>query len=418
MISKVSRLGGLEMNESVSKKYSGVELVAWMGIAAMVTFCIMSYRYTKIAMQSNNTNNYDYYYQSSGDTSFKKLKKVADVLENEYLYEYDMKTLEEGAIRGMLEALNEPYTSYFDTKETEAFLTETEGEYEGVGIYIAFDEEKNKGIVLLPIKGSPAAYAGVLPGDYILEVDGESVIGVPIDEISKKIKGKAETQIIIKFERLNKETNEYESFEKTMMRQKITISPFEHKVLENNIGYIAFESFDEKAEATFKKEYNELVKDKKVKGVIIDLRNNPGGLITAAEGITDRLLPTGVITYTLDKKGNKEYLYSDSERSEVPIVLIVNKNSASASEIMAAAVKDTGVGEIVGTTTYGKGLVQKFKSLGDETYIKLTISEYFSPNGTKINKTGVVPNYEVEDNENTEEDEQLQKAIEVIKSKF
>ena len=151
-----------------------------------------------------------------------------------------------------------------------------------------------------------------------------------------------------------------------------------------------------------------------IKGLIIDVRNNPGGLLTTAGEIIDSLLPTGVITYTVDKKGEKDYMYSDSKALNLPIVVITNENSASASEIMAAAIQDSANGCTVGTTTYGKGLVQKFKSLGDGTYIKLTIAEYFSPNGNKINEIGVIPNYEVLDNTETEADEQLEKALEVI----
>ena len=152
-----------------------------------------------------------------------------------------------------------------------------------------------------------------------------------------------------------------------------------------------------------------------IKGIIIDVRNNPGGLLTAASEIADELLPTGVITYTVDKNNKKEYIYSDSKCVDMPIVVIVNENSASASEITAAAIKDADNGKVVGTTSYGKGLVQEFKSLRDGTYVKVTISEYFSPNGNKINKIGVEPDYVVEDDPETEADEQLDKAVEVIR---
>lgn len=158
-----------------------------------------------------------------------------------------------------------------------------------------------------------------------------------------------------------------------------------------------------------------MIKKNKIKGLIIDLRDNPGGLLTAASEIADELLPTGVITYTVDKKGNKEYIYSDSKCINMPIVVIVNENSASASEITAAAIKDADNGKVVGTTSYGKGLVQEFKSLRDGTYVKVTICEYFSPKGNKINKIGVEPDYVVEDDPETENDEQLDKAVEVIK---
>ena len=151
-----------------------------------------------------------------------------------------------------------------------------------------------------------------------------------------------------------------------------------------------------------------------LKGLIIDLRDNYGGLLSTAEDIIDDILPTGVITYTVDKKGNKEYIYSDSATLNLPVVVLVNENSASASEIMAAAIKDYSKGAVVGTKSYGKGLVQVFKSLGDKTYLKMTISEYFSPSGQKINELGVEPDYVVENDENSKEDKQLEKAKEVI----
>ena len=156
-------------------------------------------------------------------------------------------------------------------------------------------------------------------------------------------------------------------------------------------------------------------KTAEIKGLIIDIRNNTGGLLSTATAIIDEILPTGIITYTVDKNGKKEYIYSDSQTLDIPVVVVVNGNSASASEIMAGAIKDYEKGNVVGTTTYGKGLVQEFKSLRDGTYVKITIAEYFSPSGQKINELGVEPDYIVENDENTEEDLQLNKAIEVIK---
>jgi len=403
------------MNENIVKKYSIIEMGAWVIIAVLVTYCAMSIKYTKQIMASQGDFSTSYASSGSGEYQFKKLKKVLSVLNKEYLFDYDMETLEEGAISGMLDALDEPYTSYFNQNDTEEFLTETEGEYEGVGIYITLDTEKDLGMVLATIKGSPAAEAGIEGGDYILAIDDVEVSGTALEALSSKIKGLSGTKVKIKFARYNKETKVYDEFEKTFTRRSIDLNPFEYEVLEDNIGYISFASFDEKAPDRFKAAYKDLVENKKVDGLIIDLRNNPGGLITTAQSITDMLVPTGIITYTVDKNGNKDVLYSDSNSCSVPLVVIVNENSARASEIMASAIKDSGVGKIVGKTSYGKGLVQKFKSLGDGTYIKVTISEYFSPNGNKINKIGVVPDYEVEDEDDTKTDEQLEKALEVVK---
>ena len=393
------------MNSNGQKRGSAGETILWMIITAATVFVVTSFQHTKMALGN------DQYVTS--EARFKKLEKVLSVLDEEFLFEYDEETLEEAAIRGLLDGLEEPYTSYFNVDETKEFLTETEGEYEGVGMYLSVDTVKNLPIVLLPIKNSPAEEAGILPGDYILEIDGKDVTAASLEEVAASVKGEADSTVTVKFRRYSSET-EYTEFEKTLKRRKVELYPFEYEVMNDNIAYIKFESFDEKAADNFEKALKEMSKTNDIKGLIIDVRNNPGGLLTTAGEIIDSLLPNGVITYTVDKKGEKDYMYSDSKALNLPIVVITNENSASASEIMAAAIQDSANGCTVGTTTYGKGLVQKFKSLGDGTYIKLTIAEYFSPNGNKINEIGVIPNHEVLDNTETEADEQLEKALEVI----
>ena len=350
----------------------------------------------------------------SGD--FNKLKKVMGIVERSFLKEYDEQKLEEGAIRGLLEALDDPYTSYFDKSETESFLTSTEGDYEGVGMYVTMDTDKNTTMVLLPIEGSPAEEAGIKTGDYVVEVDGTNVIGVSLEEVASRLKGPSGSKVLVKFQRKN-ESGEYESFEKELTRRKVELTAFKYEVLEDGIGYITFASFDENVEEKFDAAYKELIKKEKVKGLIIDLRDNPGGLLTVATDVLDKLLPTGKLVYTVDKEGEEETIYSDAKCIDIPIVVIINENSASASEIMAAAIKDYG-GTVVGKTSFGKGVVQEFKSLHDGTYVKITISEYFSPNGNKIDHIGVEPNIEVEEDEETEEDEQLKAAIEEIKKQI
>ena len=393
------------MNSNGQKRGSAGETILWMIITAATVFVVTSFQHTKMVLGN------DQYVAS--EARFKKLEKVLSVLDEEFLFEYDEEKLEEAAIRGLLDGLEEPYTSYFNVDETKEFLTETEGEYEGVGMYLSVDTVKNLPIVLLPIKNSPAEEAGILPGDYILEIDGKDVTAASLEEVAASVKGEANSTVTVKFRRYSSET-EYTEFEKTLKRRKVELYPFEYEVMNDNIAYIKFESFDEKAADNFEKALKEMSKTNDIKGLIIDVRNNPGGLLTTAGEIIDSLLPNGVITYTVDKKGEKDYMYSDSKALNLPIVVITNENSASASEIMAAAIQDSANGCTVGTTTYGKGLVQKFKSLGDGTYIKLTIAEYFSPNGNKINEIGVIPNHEVLDNTETEVDEQLEKALEVI----
>ena len=395
------------------KMFSRGETLLWIVITAATVFVATSMQYTRMtlgseeyAVESNNSGN-----------KFKKLERVLDVVEQNFLFEYDMEKLEEGAIRGLVEALGDPYTDYFNVSESEEFLQETEGEYEGVGIYMALDTSKDMVIVLMPIKGSPAEEAGILPGDYIVEVDDKDVKGVSTEEIASLIKGKKETTVTVTFRRY-KEDGTYEEFEKELTRRKVDLNPFSSKIINENVGYITFTSFDEQAYSDFKNAVNTMKQETDLKGLIIDLRDNPGGLLTTAVKIIDEILPTGVITYTVDKNDHKEYIYSDSRTLDIPVVVIINENSASASEIMAAAIKDYSKGAVVGTTSFGKGLVQQLKNLRDGTYLKLTISEYFSPEGNKINEVGVEPDYIVEIPEDTklDSDIQLEKAIEVIRN--
>ena len=411
-ITNENKRGWITSMEKSENKVSIGMLLIWMFITATLVYSATSFSYNKIML--GNENHYDNLYAlRSYSGEFEKLKKVMAVIEDDYLMEYDVAELEEGAIRGLLDALGDPYTSYFDKSETESFLTETEGDYEGVGMYISLDTEKNTVIVLSPIKGSPAEEAGVLPGDYITEINGVSTVGVTLEEVATRLKGISGSTVDVKFIRYNK-SGDAQTIEKTLERRKVELTSFEYEVLEGNIGYVTFNSFDENVTAKFEAAYKELFKKQKVNGLILDLRDNPGGLLNVAIDVADELLPTGKIVYTVDKKGKQEIAYSDSKSVEVPIVVIVNENSASASEILAAAIKDYG-GKVVGETTYGKGLVQEFKSLRDGTYVKVTISEYFSPKGNKINAIGVEPHVTVEENTETEEDEQLQTAIEEIK---
>ncbi len=396
------------MNNKKSKCFSRGETILWMVITAATVFVATSFQYTRMTLGSEGM------IQNTSGDSFQKLERVLSIIEKDFLFEYDMEVLEEGAIRGLVDALEDPYTDYFDKNETEQFLTETEGEYEGVGVYITKDTAKDLVIVILPIEGSPAEEAGILPGDYVLEVDGKDMKGASTEEVSDAVKGKRDTTVKIKFRRYN-EDETYEDFEKTLMRRNVDLNPFSYKLLDDGIGYISFTSFDEKAYKDFKNAIKEMKVIGPLNGLVIDLRDNYGGLLSTAEDIIDEILPIGVITYTVDKNGNKEEFLSDSNTLNIPVVVIINENSASAAEIMAAAIKNYSKGAVVGTTSYGKGLVQVFRSLKDGTYLKMTISEYFSPDGQKINELGVEPDYIIEVDEESKEDVQLNKAIQVMK---
>ena len=223
--------------ENNKKRYSRGETILWMVITAATVFVATSFQYTRLTL---GTENYTENTNFSGD-NFKKLEKVLSVIEKDFLFEYDMEKLEEGAIRGLVEALEDPYTEYFNTSQSEEFLQETEGEYEGVVIYMAVDTSKDMAIVLMPIPGSPAEEAGILPGDYIVKVDDKDVKGVSTEEIASLIKGKKETTVRVTFRRYN-EDGTYEEFEKSLTRRKVDLNPFSSKIVEENIGYISFTS--------------------------------------------------------------------------------------------------------------------------------------------------------------------------------
>ena len=283
--------------------------------------------------------------------NYTKLDKVKAIIDKSYLNEYDDEKLMDATIAGMLEGLDDPYAAYYNESAFESFYTKTEGEYEGIGIYVAYDSEKKMPIIITPIINSPAAEAGIMMGDYIEYVDDLISTQVTYDELVDAIKGKVGTKVKIGLLRFN-EDKDYEEIELEIERKKIDVNPIIESVYEDNIGYIKLTSFDGVAYEDFKRKYENLINEKNVKGLIIDLRNNPGGVLEICAKITDLLIPKGKIVYTLDKSGKEEALFSDETQIEIPLVILVNEGSASASEVLTGAVKDYGVGKIVCTKTY------------------------------------------------------------------
>ena len=409
-------------------------------ITALICFIVFKSIYNskvlsgEISENNNNTGNETYAAVISGDFSSgdrrtltklllqNKMNRVKNIIDSDFLYDYDVEKMMDYMSIGMLAALEDPYAQYYDKKSFEQFYTQTEGEYSGIGVYVSFDKEKNMPIVLLPIEGSPAEKAGIITGDYIEYVGDLYSVTSDYDTIIDAIKGIIGTTVKIGLIRLD-ENNEEQRLEVEVERQKIQINPIKSSIYSNNIGYIRMNSFDEVAYREFKAKYEELTNNPKIKGLIIDIRDNPGGILEVCANITDLIVPEGKIVYTIDKKGKEETLYSDNNAIKMPLVVLVNENSASASEVFTAAVKDYGVGVIIGKKTYGKGVVQTLKSLRDGTYLKLTTQEYFSPKGNKINEVGVEPDIEVDlpegikssYNLDLKDDTQLQRALEELK---
>lgn len=395
------------------KRYKIYKLIMVIAITIFITFMITSislYTYflnNPIEISSNNTN--------SNISS--KLQKYRQIIDKYYLGEIDEESLEEGAIKGYIEGLGDPYTEYISKEDMESYLDDTMGNFVGIGIYMIKNTEYDKIQVLSTIKDSPAEKAGIKAGDLILSVDGIEYKADDMTTASNNIKGEGGSKVTVEVLR-GTETLTFE-----ITRAKVKVNPVEGKVISNNIGYIQFTSFDETTAQDFKTKFEELNKQG-IKSLIIDLRNNGGGIVDQALEIADYIADKdSVLLYEVDKN-NKETVKKATTDPiiNMPVIILTNENTASASEILAGALKDLGKAKIVGTKTYGKGVIQQILSLSDGSGLKITIEEYQTPNRNKINKIGIEPDEVVELPDSVEsifyveenEDTQLQRAIELL----
>ncbi len=332
---------------------------------------------------------------------------ITKIIEEKYIGDIDKNILVEGALKGMVASIGDRYTEYYTKEELDDFTTSTLGNYVGVGIYMQADLTNNTITVLYPIAGSPAEEAGIKSGDKILKVDGVEYKAEELTELSDYIKGEEGTTVTLTIER------EGNVSDVVVTRKQVHINYVEGKMLEDNIGYISISTFDEGCTNDFLDAYNKL-KDEGLKSLIIDLRDNGGGLVDEALGITELICDKNdVMLITVDKDNKKEVTKSKSDPTiTVPIVMLTNKYSASASEIVAAALKENEKAEIVGEKTFGKGVIQELVNLSNGGALKVTTSEYYTPKENKINEVGITPDYEV-----TGANEQLEKAKEVVKNK-
>lgn len=355
-----------------------------------------------------------------GKDTNEKLETIDKLINKNFYFDEDNEQAkQDGLIKGYMESLDDPYSVYYTAEEYAEFMEDTGGEYVGVGIQVSQSID-TKVITVTKVFNHSAKEAGILPEDVIVEVNGEDITEQDIDPVIDKIKGVEGTEVTITVYR----SSDGEDHEYTMPRQKVVNPTVDYKMLEDKIGYVEVLSFYE----VTAEQYIAAVEDLKkqgMKGLIVDLRNNGGGLLDIAVEMLDYMLPEGKIVYTEDKEGNiiEEHNSSDKEKFELPLVLLVNGYSASASEIFAGAIKDHGIGTLVGTNTFGKGIVQRMFPLEDGSAIKLTIAKYFTPNGNDIHEVGIKPDIEVEfDGEaykesEGKEDNQLNTAIEEIEKK-
>ncbi len=346
-----------------------------------------------------------------------KLQALEQTIDTYYfLDEVSNEEMQDGIFKGMLESLGDPYSEYYTPEELAEMMEQSEGIYFGIGAYISLDTEKNLPKISGVMEGSPAEEADLRANDLIYEVGGVSTYGLTLTETVSMIKGEEGTEVTLTLIR----EGESDYLEITLTRRRVEAPTVEYSMLDGRIGYIQVTEFDSVTVNQFS-EALYTVKNSAARGIILDLRGNPGGNLDAVVDMCNMILPEGMIVYTEDKYGNREEYTSDGEHElELPLVVLVDMNSASAAEIMAGAIKDHGIGTLVGTTTFGKGIVQQIMSFRDGSAVKLTISAYYTPNGNNIHGIGIEPDvlcefdgeayYGSEDHP----DNQLEKAKEVL----
>lgn len=400
-------------SKSAQRIYKTIMLIIIVIITTSLITAFATYQYLRnnvLAIRKGN------------NTSFEGLEytlsQFRTELENKYIGEINDEELIDGALKGYVNALGDPYTTYYTKEEMKEIMEETNGNFVGIGIYMTENIKENVIMVIKPIENSPAEKAGILPGDIIKKINDVEYTGDKLEEASNKIRGEEGTKVKLEIYR-NGETKEFE-----ITRKKVVISHITTKVLEDNIGYIAISDFDGDCANEFKTKYKELEK-KGITKLIIDIRNNGGGIVDKSLEIANTMIEKGsTLLITKDKKNNEDITKAtENPIINMPVVVLTNEYSASASEILAGALKDNNKATLVGTKTYGKGIIQELNKLSDGSGLKVTVSEYYTPNHTAINKIGITPDVEVELSDeakkqlNLEEkdDNQLQKAIEILK---
>lgn len=356
--------------------------------------------------------------------SMQKIMTVKKIIDDYGMYEADEETLADYASIGLAASVGDPYTVYYPQTDFSSYTTNLQTTYIGVGATIGADIESDTLVIVAPMDKSPAEKAGMRAGDILVAVEGEEYTASQISEASQKLReGEIGSEVTVTLMRENKGT-----FDVTIIRDKIVKETVNSRLINNDIGYIRISEFDYNREKEnkntadeFKEHYDALMAAGMQK-LVIDLRNNPGGELSVVCDIADMLLPKGIITYTEDKRGRRENYRSDSDECNLPIVVLVNGGSASASEVLTGALKDYEKATVVGTKTYGKGIVQTVIPFTDGSGMSITIAKYYTPNGNCIHEIGIEPDVVVEmSTEKTitelsyDEDIQLQKAVELLR---
>ncbi|WP_243344101.1 S41 family peptidase [Anaerococcus sp. AGMB09787] len=339
---------------------------------------------------------------SKEDEHIKDMNLLKALIDQNFLFDYKEEDLYQGSLKGMYANLGDPYTEYFTKDEFSKLMESLNGRYKGIGVVVQASKEGLIQAVQI-FKDSPAEEAGIKVGDYLIKVDGIEYSGSNMDEAVANIKGDEGTSVKITVLRTSEDNPKGEELEFEVERRELEVDTVDSRIVEEdgkNIGYLHIRSFDDITDEEFDKEYKQL-KDQGIDGLLLDLRNNPGGALDVCLNIADTFLDKGVIVTTEDKNGDIITEESDEDHDDIPITVLINENSASASEILAGALKDRGRAKLVGTKTFGKGIVQKIFPLEDGSGAKITVSEYHTPSGAKINKVGIEPDIKAENKDKT-----------------
>lgn len=414
----------------MNKKDYWVGLLSGLLISVFIVCCVLCGRMLFIAAggyeqgiaqtsgrtggRTDGIGRADFDSEDFDDDVIEKINLLKAAIEHYYVEDLDEDILADGLYSGLMDSLGDPYAEYYNPEQWIAMQHSTEGIYYGIGAYMKKDTVTGYPMITGIIRGTPAEEAGIMIDDYVYEVDGTDVFDMNLTDVTGMIKGPEGTTVDLTIIR----PSTGEELSMTLERRKVETPTVEYKMLEGNIGYIAIAEFDAVTVDQFA-EALATVKGNGMEGLILDLRGNPGGSLSAVVEIGRMLLPKGLIVYTEDKYGErKEYDCDGSRRIDVPLIVLINGGSASASEILAGAIKDYGIGTLLGTTTYGKGIVQRLIALDDGSAIKLTVSHYYTPLGNDIHKVGVTPDvvleFDADAYKEDATDNQLNRAIELL----
>lgn len=393
-----------EVNISSNKKKTKFLKGFFVGILSAFSFIVISLVALFFIFNSNTKESF------LSNAFIVKTNLIKKLIDEKYFGEINDSKLNDGMYHGLVLGLNDQYSCYYNKEETKAIMEETTGNYSGIGAYIMQDENRNF-VISDTIENSPARKANLKTNDIIEKIDDKKLTNLSLQEITELIKGEIGSKVKVSINRDNKR------FDITLTREEINVPSISGKILsDNNIGYIRIDGFKSSTHDDFKKEYD-LLRSKKISSLIIDLRNNPGGEVNSVVEILDELLGEGLLFYSLDNKNRKEeYKSKGNDTIDIPVAVLVNEMSASASEIFSGAIRDRINGIIIGKTTYGKGVINQILSLGDGSTLRLTIAKYYTPNGIDINEKGIKPDIEI-DNSSDNNDMQLQRAVEELKNR-